>query len=721
MLRFITILSFLILLETNALSQILSLDYKDKWNNRTSTVELNGREVLMQWFTAPAELYLRKIYYRVKSKAANNSPVQIKVYKMHDFWREENLRNVRLNNGGYYPSDDPLTNFVTPYPELASGEFIDSYPPGSRWPGILGEPVLSDNGAGVPSYPVEGDYTLVDVSCFMISQYDLHFQPGEIFAITIENLSNTLVSDPISEESKIEFVTNKGPLHKGFGAFKFYTDSVKYFFGWRQELGALDIKLDVEYLNDWIKINSVTELNWTTLPEPKQIIASVSWYSPWNAGGIANVLLKYSINGSEYESIAMEPIGGDDYSAYIPSQNVGTQIYYYVVARNTDAQVRQTEKYSYNVYHTGIGAEMLVVFNSSDYFGLIGYPQSYYFGRDDFEEYTPYGFFYDVWGDSPLSLDLLRTYDLVVEITSTGTPGYYNDEVIREWFKMSKHKSYILFGQDWLGEKYNYEDRSFTEGDFEYDILGITRVYNDISLNDNYGEQIPTKVYPVENSLLCGELFKLFKSQETDSIQYDPGYELEAKNWIDGFEVIEGQEVDMFAEARSLSGSPSSVLMPIVTHRSLPEGNKVIFMSFDPLALNSAPKYYWYGQSAASPQVQAVLYCLPATGLADNEMGEINSFELYQNFPNPFNSTTKIKYTIPPVETGHAPSLLRIYDILGREIATLVNEEKASGTYEVTFDASSLSPKGSILTSGVYYFQLRAGEYVETKKMILLR
>ncbi len=101
--------------------------------------------------------------------------------------------------------------------------------------------------------------------------------------------------------------------------------------------------------------------------------------------------------------------------------------------------------------------------------------------------------------------------------------------------------------------------------------------------------------------------------------------------------------------------------------------------------------------------------------------GSPESFYLFQNYPNPFNSTTKIKYTIPPVETGHAPSLLRIYDILGREIATLVNEEKPSGNYEVTFDASNLSPKGSMLTSGVYYFQLRAGGFVDTKKMILLK
>ena len=103
------------------------------------------------------------------------------------------------------------------------------------------------------------------------------------------------------------------------------------------------------------------------------------------------------------------------------------------------------------------------------------------------------------------------------------------------------------------------------------------------------------------------------------------------------------------------------------------------------------------------------------TGVNDNKSNEPTSFELSQNYPNPFNPTTKIKYSIPIVETGHAPSLqLKVYDILGREVATLVNESKAPGNYEVTFNASNLA-------SGVYFYRLTAGKFIQTKKMILLR
>jgi hypothetical protein len=98
----------------------------------------------------------------------------------------------------------------------------------------------------------------------------------------------------------------------------------------------------------------------------------------------------------------------------------------------------------------------------------------------------------------------------------------------------------------------------------------------------------------------------------------------------------------------------------------------------------------------------------------DDEISPVQ-FSLSQNYPNPFNPSTTIKFSIPFVETGHDPSLqLKVYDILGNEVATLVNEDKPVGSYGVEFD-------GSNLPSGIYFYQLRAGNFVETKKMILLK
>lgn len=99
--------------------------------------------------------------------------------------------------------------------------------------------------------------------------------------------------------------------------------------------------------------------------------------------------------------------------------------------------------------------------------------------------------------------------------------------------------------------------------------------------------------------------------------------------------------------------------------------------------------------------------------LTNVEIGKEESvvgFYIEQNFPNPFNPTTQIKYSISKDELV----LLKIYDILGKEVAVLVNEEKPAGTYSVTFDASKLS-------SGVYFYSINAGRFKQVKKMMLLR
>jgi len=92
------------------------------------------------------------------------------------------------------------------------------------------------------------------------------------------------------------------------------------------------------------------------------------------------------------------------------------------------------------------------------------------------------------------------------------------------------------------------------------------------------------------------------------------------------------------------------------------------------------------------------------------------SFSLSQNYPNPFNPTTKIKFTILSVETSRRDvfTTLKVYDILGNEVATLVNEEKPAGSYEIDFDGTKIS-------SGVYIYKLKAGLFTDAKKMILLK
>ena len=93
-----------------------------------------------------------------------------------------------------------------------------------------------------------------------------------------------------------------------------------------------------------------------------------------------------------------------------------------------------------------------------------------------------------------------------------------------------------------------------------------------------------------------------------------------------------------------------------------------------------------------------------------DEFEPLKDFKLEQNYPNPFNPSTTIKYSVQNAKNIS----LKVYDVLGKEVETLVNEEKPAGNYEVEFNAANP-------TSGIYFYQLKVGSFVETKKMILLK
>jgi hypothetical protein len=115
---------------------------------------------------------------------------------------------------------------------------------------------------------------------------------------------------------------------------------------------------------------------------------------------------------------------------------------------------------------------------------------------------------------------------------------------------------------------------------------------------------------------------------------------------------------------------------------------------------------------------------LPLIGFIPISVNQISSnlpdkYKLEQNFPNPFNPSTTIKFGIANSENGKVKTengfvILKIFDILGREIETLVNEKLQPGTYEVKFD-------GSKLASGIYFYKLISKDFVETKKMLMIK
>ncbi|MBI3124117.1 MAG: T9SS type A sorting domain-containing protein [Ignavibacteriales bacterium] len=109
----------------------------------------------------------------------------------------------------------------------------------------------------------------------------------------------------------------------------------------------------------------------------------------------------------------------------------------------------------------------------------------------------------------------------------------------------------------------------------------------------------------------------------------------------------------------------------------------------------------------------------------DNDVSKVipTKFSLSQNYPNPFNPETTISYKIAPLNLPKGEILqhvtLKVYDVLGREVATLVDEFKQPGNYEVAFNVKT--PYMASLQSGIYFYRIQTNGYSETKKMLLLK
>ncbi|PJA96551.1 MAG: hypothetical protein CO129_05955 [Ignavibacteriales bacterium CG_4_9_14_3_um_filter_34_10] len=179
---------------------------------------------------------------------------------------------------------------------------------------------------------------------------------------------------------------------------------------------------------------------------------------------------------------------------------------------------------------------------------------------------------------------------------------------------------------------------------------------------------------------------------------------------MDGFEVVDAGNVDLKVETRGIGGATAVQEVASAAHNVTANGNKTVFFTFDPLGVDTQnPAYIWWGDSTVSIQYQAVEWFGANATAVENEQVPTR-FDLAQNYPNPFNPSTKIVYAVP----SKSNVTLKVYNLLGQEVATLVNTVKNVGRYELNFNATNLP-------SGVYFYSLTAGNFTSTKKMMLLK
>jgi hypothetical protein len=279
---------------------------------------------------------------------------------------------------------------------------------------------------------------------------------------------------------------------------------------------------------------------------------------------------------------------------------------------------------------------------------------------------------FDIWDASygGMNDELTGQYSTIVELAGTG-PNYINDAEVTSWWA-GGDKLYIVAGDEWLGARSGWANGETAAGSVAREVLGIAAEYNDVNYGAAGDQEGISRLMALDGDAYSGPLYAFMQNANTDSsmdstgaavmvtLNYDPFYETGGSNWLDGVDAVASHTVNM----TGLSGVLDSTGAPLADAETYNvmisgqsgTGGRSAFLAFDPIALNTqymTPHdvgYVWVGAhnySGANVSPLALAYeGLGASTGTDDEIAMPNSFALRGNYPNPFNPSTKIAYSI---------------------------------------------------------------------------
>ena len=693
------------------------------WTNGGDGFGHSAQDVMVQWYKAPADLLVKAVGVG-NALNENDQPASIKLVKIINYTSQDLSDLANTNQLGWYPGDGDGFNNLAPFVDDATGSSTGPWVPVDDHP-VPWEDLWSEFGIGAPIVPTAHphDDNLYDWVEMSLLKFEPTVLRGEVFGIVVSNIGDSPNTPDIVGDRQ-SFWAQAGATSQMYPLLKFYEytrTTADDGFGWWVRPLALDFVAIVDIFGDEPpQFSDITAVSTTLSTDPQTVEATITDRNPGGGPfGVESATLNYSIDdGATWNGVPMSTSGGDLYTGDIPGQSAGTAIQYFIEAVDVESNANQSAIQSYRIYAPTPGVNTLLVFNGWAHPSGIGftYPQDFYFGLDILLGNS--SFSHDTWSFGPLQTSLVNSYTNILEFCTNG-PSDYNDDVIRAWLKGDVSRNYYLQGQEWLGVRYGFADMDFAAGSFEFDILGINQSYNDVSFVSATptGHLIPSLVMPVAGTTFGGPLFDLFNSLDpaADSMMHNPIFEIGFANWIDAYEVENDVEVDMNVETRGIAGVKTVIVVPTQSHRTLPAGNKIVFSAYDPISLNTAvngdfPYYNWIGFDNANTPYQVLNWFGIAVGVEKEDNLIPKEFSISQNYPNPFNPSTTIKFSVPQ----QSNVVLRVYDILGSEVANLVNETLDAGNYTINFDASQFA-------SGMYIYTLTAGDFTTSKKMMLLK
>jgi hypothetical protein len=527
------------------------------------------------------------------------------------------------------------------------------------------------------------------------------FLQGEVFGVVLYNAGGT-----VGDVVRAGVFANAG---LGVGAFKYYSDGRNTTgsegdIGWWARTYSWDIIAAVDLTGDRAPKIEDFDILFTTLSQQTRTVSAVITDDNPSGGpaGVASAILHYSLDdGDNWTDVTMtgtEP----NFSGDIPGQSPGTEILYYITATDVEGLFVETGEIFYSIF---LPVEQTLWVHDYSVFspGFIG--PYYWVGT---------GFDYDVWDASygSVTADLLENYQIVYHVMGDGpdASGLDISTLYKDWLDGATAdipRRLFLSGQDY-GFVSEFEDTTFAAGAFEYDYLGVeTLGPQDINYDGSTASyQTPYAVDPVAESLT--DSYAAFAG---DSLQlfYDPFNELGFSNWIDNMTPLEGAVVDFT--------DPNQDDAVVGIHYE-GENWKTVYWTLDPIALSfydpadTSSSYYWGVLDVGNLLVPVLeWFGDPVSSVEGGDVITAKTYELKQNYPNPFNPTTTIEYSIP----NKSKVTLKIFDIQGREVATLIDNNEAAGKHTVNFDASSYA-------TGIYFYQLSTSDnHSLVKKMMFIK
>ncbi len=310
-----------------------------------------------------------------------------------------------------------------------------------------------------------------------------------------------------------------------------------------------------------------------------------------------------------------------------------------------------------------------------------------------------------------------NTFVICIQLIFTYV-GIYAQETVTD-YDGNVYNTIAIGEQVWLKE--NLKSLHYSDGT---EIPGVVAYNNDDSLAEIYG-RLYSWVAAMRDSIqpgvqgVCPCEWHIPTDQEWSQLE----------NYLGGAAIAGGKMKDT---GTTFWNAPNTAATNSSGFSALPAGEfdayyspnifqllneyAVFWTSTNVSTLKARERYLAYNTSASSiydwfKVMKYSIRCVKddPTGMED-ESTTPNKFKLMQNFPNPFNPKTTINYTT--LQQGYV--FLKVFNVLGKEISTLVNEEKPAGIYDVEFDATGLP-------SGIYFYRLTARNYISTKKMILIK